>query len=141
MGSVPHPVSFPRADDGFGFAWNWEGQRFTPVYEARVKYIFNAISLFPDWTAAIEFEGSEDGEVIVAYHNELGFWRYLIPIEDPSTHEWVDEMIAKDKAFGVTCEGPDTEATVFIQGMPYPRDGLMAYLDEFFKEALQVHEQ
>lgn len=135
MESSPRPLSFPRADDGFGFAWKWEGQRFTPVYEARVEYIVEAIRLFPDWIPAIEFEGSEDGEVIVAYPSAGGSFRYLFAIEDPSTHSWVDELIAKDKAFGVACGGPNMADTVFIQGVPYPPDGLMAYLQDFFASA------
>lgn len=112
----PHarPVEFPRKDDGLGFAWSWEGQRFTPAYEARAQHLFEAISLFPDWTPAIEFEGSEDGEVIVAYYKDTDHWRYLFPIEDPSEQSWVDELIAADK--------------------------LMAYLQDYFAEATPLAE-
>lgn len=135
MNPYARPVTFPRENDGFGFAWRWEGQRFTPAYEARLEHIFNAISLFPNWTPTIEFEGSEDGEVVVVYYKDTDHWRYLFAIEDPSEHQWVDELIAADKSCGIACEEPNIEDTQIVEGMAVSKRGLFSYLHEFFTEA------
>lgn len=138
----PHArsVDFPRKDDGMGFAWRWEGQRFTPAYEARVAKLFAAISLFPDWTPAIEFAGSEDGEVVVAYYRDADYWRYVFAVEDPAEQEWIDELIKADASEGVACETPATEDTVFVAGLACAPNGLMAYLRDFFAQASSVAE-
>ncbi|MCS4485099.1 hypothetical protein NXS08_06415 [Gleimia sp. 6138-11-ORH1] len=128
MNARPRPVTFPRVADGFQPAWSWEGQRLTHAYEARLEYLFNAISLFPNWTPAIEFEGSEDGEAVVAYYQDTSKWRYLFAIENPAEQEWVDQLIAADQRCGVACEEPDTAETEVVLGMAVAKDGLFAHL-------------
>ncbi|WP_124055125.1 hypothetical protein [Arcanobacterium ihumii] len=86
-------LTFPRESDGESNAWNWEGERFTPGYERRLEKIFEAVHVC-GWEPAIEHQGSEDGEAVVAYKGgEESTWRYLFQIENPAVQEEVDNAI------------------------------------------------
>lgn len=97
-------LRFPRQHDGFASAWPGPGERFTPVYEERLQRVAVAIAAC-GWRPAVEFQGSQDGEAIVAYHPREDYWTYLFQIEAPSEQQHVDQLLAADAAEPGSPEG------------------------------------
>ncbi|RRD51822.1 hypothetical protein EII12_07275 [Buchananella hordeovulneris] len=88
-------LRFPRVEDGLANAWAGPGERFTPEYEARLQRVAIAIAAC-GWRPAIELQGTQDGEVVVAYHPHVDYRAVLFQIEDPSEQQRVDKLLAAD---------------------------------------------
>lgn len=81
-------MTFPREDDGKGWAWGlraeaprelWE--RFSPAYEAQAQAVLAAISAL-GYEARLDFAGSEDGECALG-RDAAGDIAIYVPLEDP----------------------------------------------------------
>lgn len=88
-------LRFPREHDGFTSAWPGPGERFTSGYEERWQRVAVAVAAC-GWCPAIESQGSEAGEVVVAYHPREGYRTYLFQIEVPSEQQHVDQLLAAE---------------------------------------------
>lgn len=81
-------MTFPRRDDGKGWAWGLRGEspqevweRFSTTYEAQAEEVLSAIAAL-GFRAELDFAGSEDGESALGLTEDGDIAVYL-PLEDP----------------------------------------------------------
>lgn len=88
-------TTFPRKDDGLGWAWGlacatptkvWE--RFSPAYEAQAQDVLTAFEGL-GLTAALDFAGGQDGEAALG-RNAAGDLVILLHLEDPVEAELIE---------------------------------------------------
>lgn len=93
-------MTFPRKDDGKGWAWGlkedkplyvWE--RFSSAYEAQAETIFaeiEAMGLSP----ALEGAGGQDGEFAIG-RDDAGEAKIFVHLEDPDVADELSDAIAQ----------------------------------------------
>lgn len=81
-------TTFPRKDDGKGWAWGLESgtptklwERFSPAYEAQAEALLAAIAA-AGLTPVLDFGGSQDGEAALGL-DDKGEAQVLFHLEDP----------------------------------------------------------
>lgn len=92
-------TTFPRTDDGLGWAYGLEGakpkaiwERFSPAYEAQAEAVLNAIADL-GLTAVMDWAGSEDGEAAIGV-NDNDEIVVLFHLEDPAEARILQQAIA-----------------------------------------------
>lgn len=95
-------LTFPRVDDGLGWAGGLSGdtpveiwERFSPAYEAQAEAVLAAIDA-AGYTAVLDWAGSEDGEVAIGL-TEADEIAILLHLEDPAEAGLIQMALAQGR--------------------------------------------
>ncbi|MFB2531863.1 hypothetical protein ACEYYB_11560 [Paracoccus sp. p4-l81] len=91
-------ISFPREDDGLGWAWGLSGdtptevwERFSPAYEAQAEAVLAEISA-QGWLAVLDWAGEQDGEAAIGLTDDDHI-ALILHLEDPVEARLIESAI------------------------------------------------
>lgn len=91
-------LTFPREDDGLGWAWGLTGdkpteiwERFSPAYEAQAEAVLEEISA-QGWLAVLDWAGEQDGEAAIGLDDQDNI-ALLFHLEDPAEAQLIAQAI------------------------------------------------
>lgn len=91
-------LTFPRTDDGLGWAWGLSGdtpveiwERFSPAYEAQAEAVLEEISA-QGWLAVLDWAGEQDGEAAIGLDDQDHI-ALVLHLEDPAEAQLIAQAI------------------------------------------------